>query len=449
MRAKMNTKKILVSLCTIVTALFLVATVSAACDGLSSECACTGTLITSPSTPDIASCLTIEVDGTNVLSNPSFIAGDEVTVKVTFTAGDLHVTPEDITASTDGNASTNPVIDGSATDVRVKVNIEGDKDSVDALSDSFDVIAGHTYTRTLKLQIPFELKDDKSAEVTLSVKIWNGDYKSESEDIALLVQRPSYNPVVKSISTSQSVDAGETFPVDIVLKNVGYNDLNDVYVTVGIPTLGIQKTAYFGDLVAQESCTGDCKEVDTVSGRIFLEVPYTAKAGVYTLEVKVENDDVEATFARQIAVENNLPENVIVTTTSKTVAVGENAEYTLLLVNPTDSLVVYEVIAESSGEVSSSVDSAVVAVPAGSSKTVTVTAKAKTEGDYTFDVSVLSNKNLVEKVTLNLKAEGKAVNPIVVLTVVLAIIFLVLLVVLIVLIGRKPQKSEEYGESYY
>jgi preprotein translocase subunit SecG len=48
-----------------------------------------------------------------------------------------------------------------------------------------------------------------------------------------------------------------------------------------------------------------------------------------------------------------------------------------------------------------------------------------------------------------LKAEGKAVNPIVVLTVVLAIIFLVLLVVLIVLIGRKPQKSEEYGESYY
>jgi len=144
-----------------------------------------------------------------------------------------------------------------------------------------------------------------------------------------------------------------------------------------------------------------------------------------------------------------LPENVIVTSTSKTVAIGENAEYTLLLVNPTNSLVVYKVIAESSGDVSSSVDGAVVAVPAGSSKTVTVTAKAKSEGEYNFDVNVFSNDKLVEKVTLSLKAEGSAVNPIVVLTVVLAIIFLVLLVVLIVLIGRKPQKTEEFGESYY
>ena len=104
----------------------------------------------------------------------------------------------------------------------------------------------------MKLEVPFELKDDLSDDVTLSVRIWNGDYESEYEDIVLRVQRPSYNPVVKSISTSQSVEAGETFPVDILLKNIGYNDLDDVYVTVRIPTLGVQKTAYFGDLVAQE-----------------------------------------------------------------------------------------------------------------------------------------------------------------------------------------------------
>jgi hypothetical protein len=430
MRAKMNTKKILVSLCTIAMALFLVAVVSATCDGTSSECACPGTLITSTGTPLLASCATIEVNDINVNNNPSVIAGDTITVKVTFTSN--------VTAS----------------DVRVKVNLEGDKVSVDGLSDSFDVIAGHTYTQSVKLLVPFELKDDKSAEVTLTVKVWNGDFRSEYENIALLVQRPSYNPVVKSISTSQTVKAGQTFPVDIVLKNLGYNDLNDVYVTVGISALGIEKTAYFGDLVTKEvSCTNNnnCNdEKDTVSGRILLEVPYSAKAGVYTLDVKVVNDDVAAIFTRQVAIQNNLPDSVIVSSTSKTVAVGQNAEYTLLLVNPTNDLVVYKVIAESSGEVSSSVDSAVVAVPAGSSKTVTVSASAKVEGDYNFDVNVLSNDgNLVDKVTLELKAQGKAVNPIVVLTVVLAIIFLVLLVVLIVLIGRKPQKTEEFGESYY
>ena len=135
--------------------------------------------------------------------------------------------------------------------------------------------------------------------------------------------------------------------------------------------------------------------------------------------------------------------------TSKTVAVGENAEYTLLLVNPSNSLKVYRVVAESTGEVTSSVNSEVVAVPAGSSATVKVLASSKVEGDYTFDVSVLSGDSLVSKVTLDLKAQGKTVSPIVVLTIILAIIFLVLLVVLIVLLGKKPQKSEEFGESYY
>ena len=426
----MNTKKILVSLCTIAIVLFLVATASAetctTCTSTSDvDCECCGTLITTPSDAPLAGCVTIEIDGMDINNNPSVIAGETISVKVTFTS----------IATTTG--------------VRLKAELEGDKDSVEAMTGSFDVEAGHTYTKTLKLEVPFELKDVTSDDLTLSVRLWNSDFESEYEDIAVRVQRPSYNPVVKSISVAQSVDAGETFPVDILVKNMGYNDLEDLYVTVGIPTLGVQKTAYFGDLVTQESCTEDCEEEDTVSGRIYLEIPYGVEAGIYNLEVLVENDDVESTFVRQVAIQNNLPENVIVTSDKKTVAVGEEAEYTLLLVNPTDSLLVYKVIVESSDDVSSSVDSAVVAVPAGSSKTVTVTAMAKSEGDYTFDVNILSNEKLVEKVTLNLKAEGKAVNPIVVLTVVLAIIFLVLLVVLIVLIGRKPQKTEEFGESYY
>lgn len=425
----MNTKKILVSLCTIAIVLFLVATASAttcACDPTSEvECECCGTLITTPSDAPLAGCVTIEIDGMNINNNPSVIAGEDVTVKVTFTSS------------------------VTTTGVRIKAELEGDKDSVEAMTGSFDVEAGHTYTKSLKLEVPFELKDVTADDLELSVRIWNSDYESEYENMALRTQRPSYNPVVKSISVAQSVDAGETFPVDILVKNMGYNDLEDLYVTVGIPTLGVQKTAYFGDLVTQESCTEDCEEEDTVSGRIYLEIPYGVEAGIYNLEVLVENDDVESTFVRQVAIQNNLPENVIVTSDKKTVAVGEEAEYTLLLVNPTDSLLVYKVIVESNDDVSSSVDSAVVAVPAGSSKTVTVTAKAKSEGEYTFDVNILSNEKLVDKVTLQLKAEGKAVNPIVVLTVVLAIIFLVLLVVLIVLIGRKPQKTEEFGESYY
>lgn len=436
----MNTKKLLVSMCTIAIALFLVATVSAttcpACDTTTDpNCECCGDLITLPNEAEIAGCVTIEVDGMNVHNNPSVIAGETIPVKVTFTVRDLDST-------VDGT-------NGVATDVRVRVELEGDKSDVNAVTTPFDVEAGHTYTKTLNLEVPSELKDQLSDNVRLNVRIWNGDFESEFEDMALLVQRPSYNPVVKSISTSQSVNAGETFPVDVILKNLGYNDLEDVYVTASIPALGVQKTAYFGDLVTIESCTEDCDEEDTVSGRIFLEVPYTAKAGIYALEVEVTNDDVEAKFAKQLVIKNDVAENVVVMNSGKTVAVGEDAEYSLLLLNPTNSLKVYKIVTESSGDLSTSVDSAIVAVPAGSSKTVTVTASSKTEGEYNFNVNVLSGEQAVDQVALNLKVEGKTVNPIVVLTVVLAIIFLVLLVVLIVLIGRKPQKTEEYGESYY
>ena len=401
----MNTKKLLVSLCTFAIALFLVATVSAS---------------------NIANSTSIEVDGIDISENPSVIAGESVSIRVEFTALE------------------------TASDVRIKVELEGDKVDVDALSTSFDVEAGHTYKKTLTLKVPFELKDEVSDDLELNVKIWNGDHESEYPNMDVRVQRPSYNPVVKSISVSQTVEAGETLPVDFVLKNMGYNDLDDIYVTVSLSELGIKKTAYFGDLVPLENCTHDCEEEDTVSGRLYVEVPYSAKAGTYNLEVEVTNDDVTSTFAKQVVVENDFSNNVIVSTSSKTVAVGEEAEYALLLVNPTNSLKLYRVVTGSSSEVTSSTDEAVVAVPAGSSKTVTVTAKAASQGEYKFDVNVFTGEKLTDTVTLSLKAEAKTVsNPIVVLTVVLAIIFLVLLVVLIVLLGKKPRKTEEFGESYY
>jgi len=59
----MNTKKILVSLCTIAIALFMVATVSAVCDVTSTSCACPGTPQVSTTTPALANCVIIEVEG--------------------------------------------------------------------------------------------------------------------------------------------------------------------------------------------------------------------------------------------------------------------------------------------------------------------------------------------------------------------------------------------------
>jgi len=344
-----------------------------------------------------------------------------------------------------------------ASDVKLKAEIEGDKIDISSISEPFDVEEDVRYTKTLTLKVPYELKDELSDALELTLKLYNKDFENEGSNY-LNVQRPSYNADIKSISASQTVEAGESFPVEIVLTNIGYNELEDTYVTVRVPALGLEKSNYLGDIVALE-CDDDDEEgcdeddEDTVSGKLFLKVPYDSKSGVYTLEVEVSNDDMTTTEVRQIAVNNDFSEgNTVVSSTSKTVATGESAKYNLVIVNPTDKVKVYRVVTESSGDLSASAEDAVVAVPAGSSKTVTVIASADTEGEYNFDVSVFSGETVVDSVTLTAKVEGSSIgtgSPVVVLTVILAIIFIVLLIVLIVLIGKKPEKSEEFGESYY
>jgi hypothetical protein len=408
MEIKMNTKQILVSFMTIASVLLLVATVSAYTT--TGDLAENGTIV-------------IQVDNVNVDDFPAIIAGETVSVWVRFTA------------------------DVEATDVRIKAEIEGDKVDVDERTASFDVEEGQRYSKVLKLEVPYELKDEVSENVSLNIKIWDGNDKTEVKDIELRVQRPSYNVDVKSITVSNEVDAGETFPVDIVIMNRGYNDLDDLYVRASISALGVDKVAYFGDLVALEE---DDDDEDTVSGKLYLEVPFDVTPGVYVLEVEVTNDDTTSTVVKQIVINNDFASNVIIASTSRTVAVGEDAEYNLLIVNPTDKVKVYRVVSESNGGLSSNVGETVVAVPAGSSKNVAVTARADAEGQYSFSVNVFSGESLSETVALSLNVEGSSItNPVVVLTIILAVIFLVLLIVLIVLIGKKPARTEEFGESYY
>ena len=399
----MNTKNLMVSFCTIAIALFLVGFISAA-----------DPLVTVDS---------IEINGIEESSNNiSVIAGDTLTVTVFFTALE------------------------DASNVRMEAEVEGSRVDVNEKTSFFDIETGMSYSKTIRLDLPYELKDEVSDDLSLNVQIWNGEFKTELPEYVLRVQRPSYNADVMSIEVSQTVVAGEILLVDVVLKNIGYNDLDDTYVTVSIPALGIEKTSYFGDLIAVEDDDND----DFVRGKFYLRIPYEAEDGIYTIEAKASNDDLNIVESKEIIVKNDFSNgNVIVTSFRKIVATGEDAEYSFMVVNPTNQLKVYNIVTESGGNLYTKANTAVVAVPAGTSKTVIVTANAAEEGEYTFNVNVLSGNELEDVVTFSLNTEGSKTNPIAVLTVILAIIFLVLLVVLIVLLGKKPQKSEEFGESYY
>lgn len=378
----MNTKGILVSVIAIIALVFL-ATIASAYTV----------------SGNLADVYEVEVDGlsANLTSNISVVAGETISVKVSFES------------------------DVDASNVRVEAQIDGEKERVEQRTGYFDVEAGSRYVKTLNLEVPYELKDQVSDNLPLYIKIWNGDYKTEFTNIGLKVQRPSYLPNIMSVIASNTLKAGEVFPVDVVIKNSGYNDLEDLYITVKIAELGVEKTAYFGDLVSIEA---DSDDTDTMSGRLYLKVPYEAESGVYTLVVKAENSDTSRTISKEITVKNDFPETVIKTNSG------------LLIVNPTSELKVYRLVSPS--------DEQFVSVQAGSSKTVPVSA---TSDEYSVNLLTMDGK-LVGSFVFTRGTEQLS-SPIVVFTVILGIVFLVLLVVLVVLITKKPQKTEEFGESYY
>ncbi len=387
---EMNIKNLVVFFLTIVGILFLVTTISAA---------------------EVTNNLQVTIDDIDVSSDDvSVIAGEVITLKAFFTSN----------------------VDAS--DVKFRAELEGEKVDVKEIVGPFDIEDGIQRRVTLKIKVPYELKDEVSDDLRLSVRLYNRDHKTD-ESYDLRVQRLPYSVDVMSIRTKQTVDAGETMSVDVVLKNIGYNYLDDLYVTAKVPALGLERTSYFGDLV-QIECVDDedfgsvdrkCDkdDEDTVSGRFNFKIPYDAEPGIYSIEVEVENDDLKISEIKQIVVENEFAQ----------IALKSGSD--LIVLNPTNKLKVYTIVTPTS--------ETLVIVPAGSSRTVPIESSSNSD----FDANVLSNGQVVSTVAFTGSEESSSSSPVVVLTVVLAIIFIVLLIVLIVLIGKKPESSEEFGESYY
>jgi len=384
---KMNAKNILVSFLLIASVLFLATAVSA-------------TTVSD-----------VKVNGVSALGDDLAVtAGDTISVKVIFTA------------------------DADASEVKIKATLEGNDDDVTAVTSKFDVENTKTYVKVLTLKVPSDLDaEDLSDSLNLNVEISSHDDVVEaSRDCTLNVQRDSYNLAIKSVTTDSTMSAGETLPVEVVLKNAGYNNADDIYITVSIPELNIVKSGYIGDLVTENYKEYDAAyESDTdkvtLSAKLNLNVPYSAKAGIYTLVVTAENDETTSTVSKEVTIANSVSD------------IAMKSGNDLILLNPTNNLVVYTVVYNDNSQI--------VVVPADSSQTVAI----QTSTDS--DVLVYSGETLVSTVKFTGSTTSDSTvqltNPVFVLTVVLSIVFLVLLVVLVVLITKKPQKAEEFGESYY
>jgi uncharacterized membrane protein len=352
------------------------------------------------------------------------ITGDTVPVRVVFTA------------NTD------------ASDVRVKVWMEGYRSDISATTSRMNLVSGSTYSELLNLQLPSDLTD-LTTDFTLHVSVSNADNYDE-DSYSVEMQRDSYKLDVLSVDYPTSVGAGETVPVAIVVRNNGMETLQDGYVIASIPSLGISSKAYFGDLVPVENCSDDCNQDNSVQKIVYVKVPESTAAGVYELKVQVYNSDATTTVSKMISVGESASITVLAATMSQDIRAGETKTYNLIVVNSENQIKILNLQTVSGNSLLVSAPT-VATVGPQSSVTIPITVTANEDanvGTYTFSATVDGKQTVFTANVVSGSVIGSNTS-VIALTVVLVIIFIVLLIVLIVLLTRRDKTSEEVETSYY
>lgn len=344
-------------------------------------------------------------------------------------------------------------------DVRVKVFIEGYKSEISEQTSRFHIIDGSRYVERFSIQLPstFDL-DDLNEELSLVVRISAKGETAVERTYVVKMQRNQYSLNFLSIEGPNKVSVGENYVLDVVLENNGNEKLENIYVRASIPELGISRRVYVGDLDEQDERDftdgRDINRFDARQKRLYLLIPRDTIPGTYDVEVEAYNYDTGLTVKKLVTV-TAVETGILPVMTSKTIALGEETTFDVVLVNPNNRIMVYTITPEESTGLIVDITEPIVTVPSGSSRIVKVRVKATddaNEGTHLVKVNINSESGLVEQVTFSANVEGKSVSrsdTVFILTVVLTIVFVVLLIILIVLLTKKPEQTEEFGETSY
>ena len=122
----------------------------------------------------------VTVDTIGAMDNVALVSGETAVIKVYFDS------------------------DVDTSDLKVKVELEGDKFDVAQTTEVFDVEAGHRYVKVLSFKVPYELEDEVSNGAVLNLKIWGGNSVAYTDEFDVRIQRSTYNVDFMSISTSET-----------------------------------------------------------------------------------------------------------------------------------------------------------------------------------------------------------------------------------------------------
>ncbi|MBS3073336.1 hypothetical protein J4465_00880 [Candidatus Pacearchaeota archaeon] len=351
--------------------------------------------------------------------------------------------------------------------LEVRAWISGYHDDVEVETAKFDVFEGNVYTKRLNLELPSDL--DAKDTYTLHVQV---TYKNtltgiESANIDTTVQRLANNLKILNadfFGSSSTLKAGSTIYADVVVKNMGNHDLDDIFVKASIKELGISRTVYVGDLVADEDCSSGCDEEDAQVVRLALTIPENAASGTYLLEIEAFSDETTDKVTKMIYVEKSTalsqPETVISVSGLELSAYnakvdaesGKGTAFSVLVSNTGSSAMTVTLATLGTEDFASSqVNPSVFTLAPGESKTATVYLVIKENaiaGEHIFTVKA-SSENLAKQINLTADVDKTSANwdlktILMFVGIVLAIAIVILLIVLLA-----KKSSAKVEESYY
>lgn len=180
--------------------------------------------------------------------------------------------------------------------VQVEAEIFGHrfKDKLSDVTHAFDVVAGVSYAKDLKIRLPYRLEP---ADYRLRVRVAGRDtetvekaylLKLEAEQDAMMIDDVVFTP-------ANSVEAGRAVLATVRVRNIGKDDDNKgIKVSVGIPELGVSDTSYVDELESDDA---------TSTEELYFRVPSCARPGRYNVVTKITFDFGDETVERQDALE--------------------------------------------------------------------------------------------------------------------------------------------------
>lgn len=175
-----------------------------------------------------------------------------------------------------------------------------------ANSNVFNAYKNATYDKTLYLSIPTNEELKEITKYTVVVQLEDEDenvissnntqYKKTFE---VIVQRKNNNLEIKDVSLPEVFDAGDEKLVAVTIENIGINAQDDVYVELSIPRLGVVSEEYAGLIPSPLYREGDENEV-TVN--VPVKLPSVVETGAYVMDIRVFNENVEATQTKSVEI---------------------------------------------------------------------------------------------------------------------------------------------------